>query len=170
MKGKLPPSTTDSPSMTTTSTPSAPSKPLRETTSNSVGKASSVETPSTSILPPVPPTPAINYGEVPPIPAGALSLPSNLSIHTNHPLSLESDPNAIKISIKLTNGKSITRKFLKSNSVKALFAVAIESDVQNASRAFDLISRFPALTLSTCLEKTLEECQLAGGVVLHRWV
>lgn len=76
----------------------------------------------------------------------------------------------MKISIKLANGKSVTRKYHKFDPVRVLFAVAVEADDQNKTKPFDLISRFPPLTLSTCMEKTIDECKLGGGNLLHRWL
>ena len=83
---------------------------------------------------------------------------------------IDDDTSAIKISIRLGNGKTISRKYNRSDPVRVLFAVACESDAENTKKIFDLISRFPALTLSTCLDKTLDDCGLAGGSIMHRWL
>ncbi len=72
--------------------------------------------------------------------------------------------------MKLANGKSVTRKYNKFDPVKVLFAVALENDPINQTRPFDLISRFPALNLLPCLEKSIDECGLGGGNLLHRWL
>jgi hypothetical protein len=72
--------------------------------------------------------------------------------------------------MKLANGKSITRKYNKFDSIRVLFATAVEGDPENKTRPFDLISRFPPLNLSSCLDKTIDECQLAGGNLMHRWL
>jgi hypothetical protein len=72
--------------------------------------------------------------------------------------------------MKLANGKALTRKYNKADKIRVLFATAIEADAENRNRQFDLISRFPPLNLSTCLDKSIDECQIAGGNLLHRWL
>lgn len=93
----------------------------------------------------------IDYGSVPPEPDA-------------------SDSNAVKISLKLANGKAILRRYLKTDLVQCLFAVAVEADSENAKKPFDLISRFPAVNLSTCLKKSIEEASIGGAQVFHRWI
>jgi hypothetical protein len=83
---------------------------------------------------------------------------------------VDSDPNGVKIQIKLGNGKVITRKYNKHDLVKSLFAVAVEADPENATRSFDLVSRFTPFSLLSCCEKSIDECKLAGSSVLHRWL
>ena len=72
----------------------------------------------------------------------------------------------IKVAIKLSNGKSYARRYLKSTAVSALFAVTVAEDDGARNASFDLVMRYPALSLLTCLEKSLEECGLAGSQVI----
>mmetsp|Transcript_19550 Transcript_19550/g.21206 ORF Transcript_19550/g.21206 Transcript_19550/m.21206 type:complete len:534 (+) Transcript_19550:38-1639(+) len=102
--------------------------------------------------------------DVPPIQS------SNLFFGSVPPIPEDSDGNSVKISMKLANGKSVTRKYNKFDPVKVLFAVALENDPINQTRPFDLISRFPALNLLPCFEKSIDECGLGGGNLLHRWL
>lgn len=78
------------------------------------------------------------------------------------------DTNAIKVSIKLSNGKAINRKYNKNDSIRSLFAVAIANDAGLVAGKFDLISRFPALNLSEHLDSTIGDSNLAGGQVFYR--
>lgn len=79
----------------------------------------------------------------------------------------DSDPEAIKVSIKLASGKGIVRKYRAADPVRALFAVvaaemrASGEDGDSAGR-FDLMTRFPTLNLATCMDSSLGECNLAG--------
>lgn len=68
----------------------------------------------------------------------------------------------MKVSIKLSNGKAYARRYRKSDSVDGLFAVAAAMDEAGGRQAFDLVSRFPTLSLLLCRGKTIEECSLAG--------
>ena len=75
------------------------------------------------------------------------------------------DKSALKISIKLSNGKSFVRKYKKDEKVKCLFAVVLDKDLeslQSQYRPFDLVTRFPMMNLSDVLESTLEETSLNG--------
>lgn len=80
---------------------------------------------------------------------------------------LERDPEAIKISLKLPT-KTIARRYRKSDPVRVLFAVALSAMPEE--RPFDLNSRYPALALGDRLDATLEGCNLAGSQVFHRWI
>ena len=80
---------------------------------------------------------------------------------------LDGAEGAIKVSIKLSNGKAYARRYLKSMPVLALFAVAASVDGAARGKQFELLMRFPApLSLSTCLDKTLDECALAGSQLI----
>lgn len=138
--------------------------PSKDQVINEVNRAESTAESIKAEIPPAKPT--IDYGPVPVIPNGKFK---SWNFQFNN-LFLEKDPDQVKIAIKLSNGKSIQRKYYKNELVRALFATVIEADPESHKRQFDLISRFPPLTLSTCLDKSLEECQLAGGNLLHRWV
>lgn len=76
----------------------------------------------------------------------------------------------IKVSIKLTSGKQVVRRFLKTHLVSALYAVALEAVPEAATRHFDLATRYPAASLSDRLDKTLIECDLANSQVLMKWI
>lgn len=114
----------------------------------------------------------IDYGAVPPEPQGKRNGASDFifALCVNISCVIDNDPNAIKVSIKFASGKPVMRKYLKTDLVRSLFAVAVSSDPANATRPFDLVSRFPARSLVTCLDMTLGECELAGGQVFHRWL
>lgn len=76
----------------------------------------------------------------------------------------------VKISIKLSNGKAHARRYRKTDKVAALFAVAASVDDAARVRDFDLVSRYPALSLQTCTDKTLEECGLAGSQLILKFL
>ena len=92
------------------------------------------------------------------------------------------DTSAIRISLKLATGKAIVRRYLTTDSVRVLFAVAAAATandttdskaavIQHSSQPFDLMRSFPLTSLSEgdSLEKTLGEMGLAGSQVIMRW-
>ena len=95
---------------------------------------------------------------------------SNLCI-----LFTENDSGAIKISTKLSNGKAFARRYHKSDLVRSLFAVTLTVDesfntTEGAAREFDLVMRYPALSLLTCLDNTLQDCNLANSQVFLKFL
>jgi hypothetical protein len=74
------------------------------------------------------------------------------------------------VSIKLSNGKTVARRYLKTDAVMRLFAVALAADDGAVGKEFDLVMRYPALSLQTCMDKTLEECNLAGCLVIVKFL
>jgi len=75
------------------------------------------------------------------------------------------DKNAFKISIKLSYGKSFVRKYMKDEKVKCLFAIILSKNLESLQshyRPFDLVTRFPMMSLSNVLESTLEATNLNG--------
>jgi hypothetical protein len=84
---------------------------------------------------------------------------------------LESSPDAVKVSIKLLNGKSFPRRYLRTAAVEELFrfAAAMEPEVSLQQRPFDLVTRFPATSLMENIGRSIEDCQLAGSQVFFRW-
>lgn len=82
---------------------------------------------------------------------------------------VEGAEGAIKVSIKLSNGKAHARRYLKSTPVRALFAVAAAVDDAARDKSFDLVMRYPPLNLSSCAEKTLDECALAGSQLIIKF-
>lgn len=73
------------------------------------------------------------------------------------------------MSIKLTSGKQVVRRFLKSHPVSALYAVALQLVPEAANRRFDLATRYPAASLSDRLTRTLAKCDLANSQVIMKW-
>ena len=73
------------------------------------------------------------------------------------------------MSIKLSNGKAHARRYLKTTPVVSLFAVAAAVDDAARDKSFDLVMRYPPLSLSTCVDKTLEECNLAGSQLIIKF-
>lgn len=73
------------------------------------------------------------------------------------------------MSIKLSNGKSHARRYLKDTPVRALFAVAAAVDDAARDKLFDLVMRYPPLSLASCAEKTLEECALANTQLIIKF-
>ncbi len=104
---------------------------------------------SAAALPAIPA--AISYGPAPAEPA-------------------ETDAGVIKVSIKLVSGKTSVRRYLSSDAVQGLFAVVAGLEPEAAAKEFDLVTRYPALSLAACREKTLGECSLAGVQVIMKWV
>mmetsp|Transcript_11441 Transcript_11441/g.17197 ORF Transcript_11441/g.17197 Transcript_11441/m.17197 type:complete len:315 (+) Transcript_11441:2-946(+) len=84
----------------------------------------------------------------------------------------ESARDAVKVSIKLLNGKSFPRRYYRNASVEELFRVAasVEPAVAQKQESFDLVTRFPATSLKESLHKTIGECNLAGSQIFFRWL
>ncbi len=82
----------------------------------------------------------------------------------------EGEADVVRVSIKLVGGKAIVRKYRASDPVRSLFAVVL-ADMQQSSEGevpaagFDIMTRFPTLSLLTCLDQSLAECKLAGSNV-----
>lgn len=81
----------------------------------------------------------------------------------------EGTADVARVSIKLIGGKSIVRKYRSSDPVRVLFAVVL-ADLQTSEGGvppggFDIMTRFPTLSLLTCLDQSLAECKLAGSNV-----
>lgn len=83
---------------------------------------------------------------------------------------IENEDGVIKISIKLSNGKAIARRYYKTNTVNVLFAVAASQENELSNRNFDLVTRFPMLSLLPSRNQTLEEFPLAGSQVLVKFL
>eukprot|EP00981_Chlorochromonas_danica_P001843 scaffold386_cov174-Ochromonas_danica.AAC.17 len=102
-------------------------------------------------LPPPPPSAAVvDYGPVPAEPD-------------------ENDSNAVKISLRLP-GKAVTRRYLKTDRVRSLFAVTVANIPEATTKPFELFTRYPLKNLVNNLDQTLEECELANSQVAHRWL
>lgn len=84
--------------------------------------------------------------------------------------SAEGEEGSIKVSIKLSNGKAFARRYRKSDIISSLFAVAASVDIEARGRGFDLVSRFPPLSLLSCRDQTLEACGLAGAQVIVKFL
>lgn len=54
--------------------------------------------------------------------------------------------------------------------MKVLFAVVLAHDDSVAGHSFDLVTRFPAKSLLSCLDSTLEQCDLANTQVIVKMV
>mmetsp|Transcript_702 Transcript_702/g.1211 ORF Transcript_702/g.1211 Transcript_702/m.1211 type:complete len:830 (-) Transcript_702:2695-5184(-) len=101
----------------------------------------------------------------------------------------EGEADVIKVSVKLSNGKSYARRYRRGDLVRTLFAVTASEDAaititsavadsnNNSSGggggsdvysavAFDLVTRFPQRSLLTCLDQTMQEAELAGSQVI----
>lgn len=89
----------------------------------------------------------------------------------------------MRISIKLSSGKALVRKYLPTTPVRALFAVVRASDPAFADQqgvlrpsllegklGFDLVTRFPVTNLIEKLEETVQQCNLAGSQIFFRWI
>lgn len=76
----------------------------------------------------------------------------------------------VKVSLKLSNGKAHARRYRKTDLVSSLFAVAAAVDEGVHGRDFDLVSRYPALSLQNSVDKTLEECGLAGSQLIIKFL
>lgn len=79
------------------------------------------------------------------------------------------DANSVKISLKLPN-KTIARRYLKSDLVRSLFAVAVANCPECSTRKFELFTRYPVLNLADHLNSTVEQSALANSQVAHRWI
>jgi hypothetical protein len=82
-----------------------------------------------------------------------------------------------KVQLKLPNGKAVKRRFLKSESVRALHAVARdllkeEEDEEGAElglgQPFQLATMFPAKVLSHSLDSSIAESGAAGAQIVVR--
>ena len=83
----------------------------------------------------------------------------------------EKDANAVRISIKLINGKQVVRRYAKDAKVKGLYAVchhAITCDSSIGDKSFDLIMTYPPKNLSSSLESTLDNEGLASTQVMMK--
>jgi hypothetical protein len=84
-------------------------------------------------------------------------------------LCAEGEEGAVKVSIKLSNGKAFARRYRKEDKVEALFAVAAAQDEAGRTQPFDLVMRFPTLNLLPCREQTIgEHPSLAGSIVIMK--
>jgi len=83
------------------------------------------------------------------------------------------DNDSIKVAIKLSSNKRVTRRFRKTDPIRALFAYVVAIDPESASKRFELSVRLPTtqtLILSTCLDMTLDEHSINKDLVLHAWI
>ena len=79
------------------------------------------------------------------------------------------DPLAIKLALKLSSGKPIIRRYLSTDTVRSIFAVALANEPTALNRPFDLMLSFPLTNLSEMLNKTIGEAGLAGTQIVLRW-
>ncbi len=110
-----------------------------------------------------------------PIAASTSSAAAEVSVHVADYGAVPCEPadgeqGVVKVSIKLISGKTSVRRYRSSDKVQGLFAVVAALEPEAATRAFDLVTRYPALSLVTCPESTLGECGLAGVQVIMKWV
>lgn len=81
----------------------------------------------------------------------------------------EGDESAVKVSIKLSDGKAFARRYRRDDKVGVLFAVAAAQDAAGQTQPFDLVTRFPMLSLLPCRDQTLaEHPSLAGSQVIMK--
>lgn len=83
----------------------------------------------------------------------------------------EKDADAVRISIKLVNGKQIVRRYTKDTKVKGLYAVcrhAIIADASIGDKPFDLLLTYPPKNLSSFLESTIDSEGLASTQVMMK--
>lgn len=107
----------------------------------------------------------VTYGPIPPEPTGN---PNRANV-----LKLKEDlgDDMTKVSIKLANGRSLVRKYRKSDYVQVLYAVAQANVPEaNSGRAFDLVTNFPRASLSDRLNDTLVDSGVANSQVIMEWV
>ena len=81
------------------------------------------------------------------------------------PAAEESD--SCRIQIKLPDGTAVVRRYLKSNTIKALHAVA-KGSIEDSALQFEMVITYPSKNLSDSLDMTLDEAGLAGAQVLVR--
>lgn len=75
----------------------------------------------------------------------------------------------MKVSIKLSDGKAFARRYHKSDKVEVLFAVAATHDAAGQAQPFDLVTRFPTLSLLPCRDQILgDHPSLAGSQVIMK--
>ena len=83
-------------------------------------------------------------------------------------------PETGRVSVKLVSGRTHIRRFYAQDTVRNLFAIVAEGVAQTdptlALKPFDLVTLFPAKSLSTCLDSTLAEANLLEGRVVMRWL
>ena len=74
--------------------------------------------------------------------------------------------------MKLPDGRTIVRRYLKTDTVKALHAAARDAvdGVQDTAGQFEMVTTYPAKNLSECLDSTLGEAGLAGAQVVLRFL
>jgi hypothetical protein len=77
-----------------------------------------------------------------------------------------------RLRIRLTNGKQIVRKFLKTDTIRGLFSVVrnllngcADDDADIRSKNFELLAGYPPTTLSGSLDATLIENKLNNATV-----
>ena len=79
---------------------------------------------------------------------------------------------AFKVQLKLPSGKSVKRRFLPTNTIKELHAVALESLRSEGTDdgPFKLTTAFPVRSLSETeyFGKPLGECEVAGTQIIIR--
>jgi len=81
------------------------------------------------------------------------------------------DPMSTRISLKLVNGKTIVRRFRKTDPVEALFALAASQLAEEEqSKVFDIMTTFPVKSLHDSLASSLEEASLCNSQVAMRWM
>lgn len=78
------------------------------------------------------------------------------------------------------SGKSLVRRFRKSDKCSALFAVAaaeiaehdadVGRTVSGVDKAFDLFTPFPLTSLADKLDATFEEVGLSNTQIIMRWI
>jgi hypothetical protein len=78
------------------------------------------------------------------------------------------------VSLKLTTGKTLVRRFLKSASVRVLYALALASSTATTEalegQEFDIFTSYPPKSLKESMELTLSVAGVAGSQVIMRWV
>ena len=84
---------------------------------------------------------------------------------------IEAGEEVTKVSIKLANGRSLVRRYRKSDIVRALYAVAQENVPEaKGGRAFDLVTSFPRTSLNDKIDSTLADAGVANSQVIMEWL
>lgn len=69
---------------------------------------------------------------------------------------------SVRIQFRLPGGKRLTRRFLKSDSVKVLVKFVREECPQNTSESLEMKAFFPPKDISPLLNETIESAKLSG--------
>mmetsp|Transcript_31899 Transcript_31899/g.73295 ORF Transcript_31899/g.73295 Transcript_31899/m.73295 type:complete len:367 (+) Transcript_31899:3-1103(+) len=75
-----------------------------------------------------------------------------------------------RIQLRMPDAKRLVRKFTVSDTVKTIYAfVAQNNEEAKGGRTFSLMAGYPPKSLEGEMDKTIEQCNLAGQAITVRW-